>query len=186
MRKKLFSVILVIILAAAALVALNAEALCKKYIYKIEYSEYVERFARQNGLDKYLVYAIIKTESGFDSSARSDVGARGLMQLMEDAFDWVKYRMGDERDIDYDDMFVAEYNIEYGCYLYALLYDEYGDVETALAAYYMGRGKVNSWLKEKEYSADGVKLDKIPSSSAQHYVNKVMTAYSGYTNLYTK
>lgn len=186
MRKKLFSVILVIIMAAAALVILNAEALCKKYIFIIEYPEYVERYAQKNGLDKYLVYAMIKTESGFDSSAVSDVGARGLMQLMEDAFDWVKYRMGDERDIDYDDMFIPEYNIEYGCYLYTLLYEEYGDVETALAAYYMGRGTVNRWLENEEYSSDGVKLDTIPSASAQHYVNKVMTAYSGYTNLYTK
>ncbi len=186
MLKKLFSIFLIVCILLAGAVMLNAEKLCKKYIYKTEYSEYVEYYADKCGLDKYFVYAIIKTESGFDSKAESDVGARGLMQIMEDAFEWVKYRMDDDRGLVYDDMYKPEYNIEYGCYLISLLYEEYGDKETALAAYFMGRGKVNEWLKNDEYSDDGVTLKEIPSAAAQHYVDKVMTAYNGYTNLYLK
>lgn len=184
MLKKLGSIVLIIIIGFVAYIAFNAEGLCKKYIYPIKYEEYVEKYSQQNSLDKYFVYAIIKTESNFNSDAVSDVGARGLMQIMEDAFDWVKYRMEDERLLEYNDMYNPEYNIEYGSYMMALLYDEYGNEETALAAYFMGRGKVNGWLKEKEYSDDGETLKKIPSAAAEHYVDKVMTAYSGYTNLY--
>ena len=44
-------------------------------------------------------------ESGFNKDAVSSVGARGLMQLMEDAYDWIKYRLDDQRDNTYDDMF---------------------------------------------------------------------------------
>lgn len=186
MLKKLFSIILVIILVAAVLVAFNAEALCKKYIYPEKYAVYVEKYSEQNNIDKYFVYAIIKTESNFKCDAESEVGARGLMQIMEDAYDWVGYRMNDSRGLSYNDMYEPEYNIEYGSYLISMLYEEYGDKETALAAYFMGRGKVNEWLKNKEYSDDGRTLKKIPSSSAQHYVNKVMTAYNGYLNLYNE
>ncbi len=184
MLKKLGSILLAVVILCAVYIGFNAEALCKKYIYPIKYEEYIDKYAKRNDVDKYLVCAVIRTESNFKSDAVSDVGATGLMQIMEDAFDWVKYRMSDEREIEYSDMFTPEYNIEYGTYLLALLYGEYGDEETALAAYFEGRGQVNEWLKNKEYSDDGVKLKKIPSSKAEHYVNKVMTAYSGYINLY--
>lgn len=184
MLKKLRGIFLILLLGCLIWGILNIESISKKYLYPINYSDYVETASRETGIDKYLIYAVIKTESGFNADARSDVGARGLMQLMEDAFDWVKFRMGDERDIDYDDMYDPMYNIEYGSFLIKLLYEEYGDERTALAAYHSGRGSVNEWLGDKRYSADGKTLDEIPSRTAKHYVNKVMTAYEGYTKLY--
>ena len=184
MRKKLSNFLLIIFLGAVAIGILNIENICKKYIYPIQYGSYVEKAAYETSIDKYLIYAIIKTESNFNPAATSDVGARGLMQLMEDAFEWVKFRMDDERDISYDDMYTPEYNIEYGSYLIMLLYEEYGDVETAVAAYHSGRGSVNEWLKSTENSSNGKTLDKIPSDTTAHYVNKVMKAYDAYINLY--
>ena len=65
----------------------------QRYTHPLRYESYVEKYSRENGLDKYLVYAVIKTESGFDPGAVSNVGARGLMQIMEDTFDWVKFRL---------------------------------------------------------------------------------------------
>lgn len=156
----------------------------RKYFYPQKYGELVEKYSAKYGVDKNLVFAVIKTESNFDPSAESDVGARGLMQLMEDAYDWVGYRMEDKRGIDYDSMFVPEYNIQYGTYLLMLLYNEYGDEETALAAYHSGRGNVNSWLKDGSLSSDGKVLDDIPSTATKHYVSKVMRAYDAYNNLY--
>lgn len=156
----------------------------RKYVYPQKYGDLVEKYSAKYGVDKNLVFAVIKTESNFDPSAESDVGARGLMQLMEDAYDWVGYRMEDKRGIDYDSMFVPEYNIQYGTYLLMLLYNEYGDEETALAAYHSGRGNVNSWLKDSSLSFDGKVLDDIPSAATKHYVSKVMRAYDAYNNLY--
>ncbi len=184
MRKKLSKFLFILFVGIIIFGVCNIENICKKYIYPIEYGGFVEKAAYETGIDKYLIYAVIKTESNFDPNAESDVGARGLMQLMEDAFEWVKFRMEDERKINYSDMYIAEYNIEYGSYLLMLLYDEYEDEETALAAYHSGRGSVNNWLKDKSYSTDGKTLDKIPSDVTAHYVNKVMKAYEGYTNLY--
>ena len=184
MLKKLGSILIILVVGCFIWIICNIETLSKNYIYPTDYSSYVEIAAEETGLDKYLIYAVIKTESNFNENAESDVGARGLMQLMEDAFDWVKFRMDDKRDIDYDDMYDPRYNIEYGSYLIKLLYDEYGDIETAVAAYHSGRGSVNEWLKDPDYSSDGKTLDDIPSSVTNHYVKKVMTAYKGYTNLY--
>lgn len=174
-----------LLLAAAVLFGcVKLPELSRGYIYPEKYSEYVEKYARKYDVDKYLVYAVIKTESNFDPSAESEVGARGLMQLMEEAYDWVAYRMDDERELTYDCMFVPEYNIEYGTYLLMLLYNEYGDEATALAAYHSGRGNVNGWLEDKALSENGKTLDDIPSAATKHYVSKVMKAYEAYNNLY--
>ena len=54
-----------------------------------EYSEFVEPFAEEYGLDPLLIYAFIRTESGFDPAAQSNVDARGLMQITEETFDWI-------------------------------------------------------------------------------------------------
>ena len=53
-------------------------------MYPTKYSEYVEKYSEENGIDKYLVYAIIKAESNFDPNVKSNADARGLMQLMEE------------------------------------------------------------------------------------------------------
>lgn len=184
MLKKLAGILLLLLAACIIYVVLNAGELSKRYIYPVYFEEYVEKYSERNNIDKYFIYAVIKTESNFNENAESEVGARGLMQIMEEAFDWVKYRMKDGRDLTYDDMFKAEYNIEYGTYLIKLLYDEYKDEETALAAYHSGRGNVNGWLKDEQNSGDGKTLNEIPSKVTAHYVDKVMTAYNGYNNLY--
>jgi len=185
MLKKLGGFFIIVLLGLVIWAVCNMEGLSKKYVYPVGYSDLVETASIETGIDKYLIYAVIRTESNFDAEAESEVGARGLMQLMEDAFDWVKFRMEDDRSVTYDDMYDPGYNIEYGSFLLKLLYEEYGDERTALAAYHSGRGSVNGWLEDKNYSSDGRTLDKIPSDTTEHYVKKVMTAYEGYTNLYS-
>ena len=80
--------------------------LSKDCVYPRKYADLVEKYSKEYGVDENLVFAVIKTESNFNPSAESEVGARGLMQLMEDAYDWVGYRMGDGRELDYDSMYV--------------------------------------------------------------------------------
>lgn len=160
----------------------------RKYLeqtHPLRYSDLIERYARERQLDPYLVYAVVKTESGFDEKAVSSQGARGLMQLMEDAFDWVKFRMGDTQDTTYDDMYNAEDNLRYGTYMLMLLMEEYdNNVRTTMAAYHAGRGQINKWLADSEYSEDGNNLKHIPISDTNHYVKKVVTAWENYRELY--
>ena len=184
LKRILKLVIAVIILFGIGFGLSKGLELYKNTFYPIKYSEYVEKYSKENELDPYLIYAIIKTESKFQKDVISNVGARGLMQLMEDTFEWIKFRKKDDRDISYDDIFNPEYNIEYGTYMMKLLCDEYEDLPTAIAAYHAGRGTVNKWLKSPEYSSDGKTLSNIPSKTTAHYVDKVISAYEGYTNLY--
>lgn len=185
-KKNRAPLIISIVIVSLILLAVGGYFGYKKYLeiaYPIKYQSWVEKYAAENHLNKYFVYAVIKTESGFDPGAESNVGARGLMQIMKDTFEWIKFKTDDETAV-YDDMFDAETNIKYGCYLLGYLMDEFGSVEVAAAAYHAGRGNVNSWLADKRYSSDGVHLDTIPISDTAHYVNKITKAMNKYIKLY--
>lgn len=186
MRKTVKIILFVVIIAVLSTLALIfIPHFEKKNIYKIEYKEIVEANAQKYDMDKYFIYAVIRTESNFDEKAVSKVGARGLMQIMPDAFNWVKSKMGDKRNITYDDMFTPEYNIEYCTFMYKYLLDKYkGDKKLAVAAYHSGMTSVDNWLKDKNISKDGKTIDEFPSKAANHYVNKVMKAFESYKNLY--
>ncbi len=159
--------------------------MARKFIYPETYRADIEKYSEQYNVDGNFIFAVIKTESNFHPDATSEVGARGLMQLMPDAYEWVKFRMSDDRETTFDNMYDPRYNIEYGTFMISLLLDEYnGDFETALAAYHSGRGNVNNWLENKEYSSNGTHLDTIPSAATAHYVDKVMRAYKAYNYLY--
>lgn len=187
-RKKRALPIVIIIVAAMLVLAVAGYFGYEKFLeaaYPLKYENYVERYSRENGLDKYFVYAVIKTESGFKPDVVSNVGARGLMQIMEDTFEWVKFKQDDETAVYYD-MYDPQTNIKYGCYLLGYLMEEFGDIETAAAAYHAGRGKVNEWLSDSSVSSDGVHLDTIPIPDTAHYVSKITKAVEIYTRLYDK
>jgi len=149
-----------------------------------KYTGWIEHYAEENDLPVNLVYSIVYCESGFDPNAVSSVGARGLMQLMEPTFDWVKDRLDGEEKADYDDMFDPETNIKYGCRLLGLLLEEYETVPNALCAYHAGWGTARKWLEDKNVSPDGKNIENIPYQDTAHYVDKVMRTAEIYQKLY--
>jgi soluble lytic murein transglycosylase len=175
----------IVIVAGFGLVKLADRAYLRyrMEMHPLKYTDLVEDNAAEFGIDKYLLYAIIKTESGFNPNAESNVGARGLMQLMEETCDWIAWRTGE--DLTFDDMYHPEENIRCGAYLMDYLLDEFGNVEAAVAAYHAGSGNVGKWLTDPAYSSDGSTLSVIPISDTAHYVNKINRAYSEYIDLYT-
>lgn len=175
--------VMVVILLLISVAGLFAYDRFLRETHPLKYTAYVERYASEYGIQPTLVYAVIKTESGFRADAVSNVGARGLMQIMEDTFDWIKFRLGDE-ETEYYDMYDPETNIRYGCYLLDFLLDEFGQTDEAMAAYHAGRGNVNDWLSDKRYSSDGIHLDVIPIADTAHYVNKINKAMDNYVRLY--
>ena len=129
-----------------------------------------------------MVYAIIKTESGFDPQARSHADAMGLMQLTQETFDWILSLYPTEDGSG--DIWDPGDNIHCGCALLRLLLDQYGTVEVALAAYNAGMGNVSGWLESGDYSHDGETLHTIPYPETDAYVKKVQRAYGLYQKLY--
>jgi soluble lytic murein transglycosylase len=62
--------------------------------YLAPYGDQVRPAARNQALDDAWVYGLMRQESRFISSARSNVGASGLMQLMPATAKWVANKIG--------------------------------------------------------------------------------------------
>ena len=182
--KKLSILLLLFVFIIVALFGMNytIDKLYKSS-YPKKYSDDISKNATLYQIDENILYAIIKTESDFQPDATSNVGARGLSQIMEDTFDWIKTKLKDDETV-YDDMYIAEHNIQYGAFLIGYLYKEFGSYETAAAAYHAGRTATGNWLKNSAYSSDGVTLDTIPINDTEHYVDKVMKTYRMYQKIY--
>jgi len=154
-------------------------------VFPTDYSEYVEKYCSEYGIETSLAYAVIKTESGFDPLAISSADAKGLMQLTDDTFEWLQWKKGVKLTMESTELYNPKTNIEYGVYLLSYLCEKYdGDYKLVLSAYHAGSGNVACWLENEKYSSDGVTLDVIPTPDTRNYFNKVSRNIKIYKYLY--
>lgn len=161
---------------------------CRHYLrtaYPCRYSDSVTRYAAQYDFDPALIYALIRTESGFDAEALSSAEARGLMQITADTLDWARSRLGELEFLSADALYDPDTNIRYGVVILSLLREQFADERTMLAAYNAGIGNVRRWLSDPVYSDDGETLRVIPYPETRAYVDKIPAARERYRRLYT-
>lgn len=164
---------------------LEAEA-AERAQHPLYYEDAIRANASVQGVDPSLVAAIILCESSYDPQAVSRLGARGLMQLMEDTAEWVAHKL-DEDDADYsfDLLFDPETNIRFGTWYLGYLSRRFdGDAKKIVCAYHAGQGNVDSWLSNPAYSSDGVTLETIPTQDTASYANRVLKAQAVYQKYY--
>ena len=174
---KILSLILLVI------IVINIKNIFKS-VYPIKYQSQIVKYSQRYDVDPHLVAAVIRAESNFDEKAVSNRGAYGLMQVMPDTALWIAEKM-ELKDFDVEKLYDNEINIAMGCWYINNLNSEFnGDIDLVLAAYNGGRGNVQKWLKNKEYSDDGKTLNSIPFGETDKYVKKVKTNYNIYLKLY--
>ena len=153
----------------------------EQVVYPLAYVDYIDKYAQENDLDRYLVMAVIHTESDFVPEAHSGL-AGGLMQLTEETAQWIAQRKG----LEYHDYMDPETNVMLGCYYLKYLIDTYGVIDTALAAYNGGMGNVYKWLEDPNCSDAGKTLKYIPFTETRNYVTRVNDAWVYYRDNYEK
>lgn len=121
-----------------------------------KYITHIREAAQETKLSEDLISAVIKHESGGDSTAVSPKGAAGLMQLMPDT----------ARAVGVNDRFDPRENIMGGARYLRQLVDRFGNLENALAAYNAGPGNVERH--------NGVP----PFPETQNYVRRVLADLS--------
>ncbi len=180
---KIKSILIIIVSAAVLFAAFSVTGkTVMKTLYPMKYAEYVEKYSDEYGVDPKLVYAVIKTESSFNPDAVSYADAQGLTQITPETFEWLKLKLGEENENL--SLFDPETSIKYGAFFLSYLINEFGNTDTAIAAYHAGRGRIIGWLEDKEISPDGKTLGEIPIPETAHYVRKVNKALNIYNNLY--
>ncbi len=155
-----------------------------KEIYPTRYSEYVEPYAKENNVDPYMIYAIIKAESNFNPNVTSESNAIGLMQLLEETAEEIS-NVVENKEMQTEDLYSPEVNIRLGISYYAYLLKHYkGNNVLALAAYNAGMGNVDTWVQTGTIKEDGSDIENIPYQETNNYVRKILRDYQYYLKLY--
>lgn len=129
------------------------------------YADKITQYASEQGLPPNLVAAVIWQESTGRPDAvgpylpKYRTNAKGLMQFLPSTL----------KEMGYDDPFNPEQSIAAGSKYLKQLWDRYGSVELALAAYNWGMGNLD------EYRAGEKKT--IPTQTAK-YVRSIMTDFN--------
>ncbi len=144
----------------------------------------VQQEAVRQGLDPFLVTALIREESAFALRALSRAGARGLMQLMPQTAEQVardhKVRLGSAAPLE-----TPEVNVQLGTlHLADLIRDNGGNLHLALAAYNAGQQQVRRWQDRFGMADEEEFTENIPYTETRNYVKRVLGSYQRYATLY--
>ncbi len=176
-KKSILPLLLVLVLSLSSCTIRN------EILYPIEYKDIIVTYCDKYGVPYELACAVIRTESSFNTNAKSSAGAVGLMQLMPTTAEEIAGRLGEE--YDESKLMDPDTNIKYGCFYLNFLYRYLGENwDTACAAYNAGIGRVNQWLADSNYSDDGVSLKAIPIEETRNYVEKINKYKIKYKELY--
>jgi soluble lytic murein transglycosylase-like protein len=130
-------------------------------------------------LDRALVFAFMRAESGFDPRAESHVGARGLMQVMPATAQFIA--ASSDLELTHGNaLFEPETSILLGqAYLEHLLQrPAIGDNLIFLAvAYNAGPARVSRWQETLDGEDPLLFLESIPMREPRVYVKKVLTNF---------
>jgi len=153
----------------------------------------VLREAKKRGIDPRFLLAIMKQESVFKPAAKSPAGARGLLQLVYDTAIKYKDKAG-YPNLQPDDLYSPAINIAIGAEYIVELKDHFGGMYEGIAASYNG-GEDNAarWLTRTGRNASGTEradpgifTAEIGFAETKNYVNKVMTNFRLYRQLYSE
>lgn len=189
MKRLLKFIITLLILASIIFIlfkVVKIDDIIMKKLYPLKYSEYVEKYAKEYNIDKYMVYAIIKAESNFNQQAVSNKEAKGLMQLMPQTAEDIAKKLDIEvtKEEISKKLLEPEFNINLGTKYISNLLAKYSNIELALTAYNAGSGNVDTWVENGTLMADGSNIENIPYKETNNYVRKILRDYEIYKKLY--
>lgn len=151
-------------------------------VFPLEYVESIDQYSNEYGVENHLIYAVIHTESRFDSEALSPAGAVGLMQITEETGEFIAKKL-EITDFKVEDLKDPETNIKMGTYYLSYLQTMFEREETVLAAYNAGPNRVKTWLLDPAYATGDV-LTNIPFQETKDYVDRVLLREKIYKILY--
>jgi len=165
--------------------------------FPYEHLDPISKYGDIHGLDTHLILALIRQESGFIKNAVSPSKAMGLMQLIpgtaKETAKWIRlknFRIPAS-------LFDPTTNIRMGTHYLRRMVKKYkGVVPLALAAYNVGPGNMDRWLRQrtdlKDWATWGKEdvhdlwMDEVPWAETSFYAKAVLRNYLLYKIIYNK
>lgn len=135
------------------------------------------RLKAPEGVDPYLVAAVMREESSYNPRAVSVTGALGLMQIMPSTGRFVARELG-QADFEPRELLNPETNIRMGSWYLGYLAKKFNkDIVLTIAGYNAGPGAVRRWVETLPPEFDEF-IESIPYTETRNYAKKVLKSYS--------
>lgn len=130
--------------------------------------------AKYNHLDPYLILAIIKVESSFNTTSVSHKGAMGLMQLKPTTAFYISEQISDVNLNNRNELYDPILNLKIGINYLAYLRKKFdGNLKYAIIAYNIGPERLRKIIEEEKT------VPKRYYTSVQYYFKKIMEITKG-------
>ncbi|MEC5209404.1 soluble lytic murein transglycosylase [Psychrobacter sp. PL15] len=150
--------------------------------YPMPHQDAVVRHSRSAGIDPAWAYGIMRQESRFVSSARSNVGASGLMQIMPDTAKYIARNLGESYSASNANS--GDTNIRYGTwYMSDILGKLNRQSVLATAGYNAGPNNARRWQPTYGSLAADQYVESIAYPETRDYVKHVMENATIYSSL---
>jgi len=155
-----------------------------KFAFPLPYRAELERFAKQNGLDPFLVAALIRQESEFNPKAVSRMNARGLTQILPGTGRELSRKLK-VKAYGTASLFVPAVNLQLGTFYLKTIVDNLGGRwEAALAAYNAGPSRARAWSSWGEFREPAEFIETVPFSETRNYIQTVLRNADTYRRIY--
>jgi soluble lytic murein transglycosylase len=153
--------------------------------FPMGYQMVIQSFAPKQ-VDPFLVAGLIREESLYSARVISPVGAIGLMQLMPTTAQKVARQLGlHDSEINPQDLYDPEYNIQLGTYYLGQLLNEFQDnIIYSVAAYNAGPQAVKRWIAQNGHRDPDEFVEMIGYRETRGYVKRVVGSYRIYRILF--
>ncbi len=162
---------------------LDAPIYLSRMRYPIAYADIIRKVASERQIDPLLLFALIRSESLFDTHATAAAGEKGLMQVipstaaaMAVALRWPDYH--------HSLLFRPAVGVTFGAAYFANLLKQFdGNIVAALAGYNAGPRLAQGWLRLSGGDPD-LFISTISVDHTRAYVERVYSYYTIYRALY--
>ena len=153
-------------------------------LYPRPYLPLIESFSERANISKDWVYGLIRQESRFIVTARSTVGANGLMQIMPTTAQWVANKI-EMQHFDANQIYDVETNLHLGTAYLRLLLDRLDEnIVLATAGYNAGPHRSFTWRASLTKPVEGaIFVETIPFTETRTYVQNVLANTIEYSQL---
>jgi len=143
----------------------------------------VKKGSADTGVEPYLIWAIMREESGFNAAVASWASAVGLMQLILPTARSMQEKK--EKAITRDGLKVPATNVRLGSKYLATVKAKSGAPWALVpAGYNAGYGALKKWLDARGDLPLDLFVETIPYEEARWYTKRVMASYATYRALY--
>jgi soluble lytic murein transglycosylase len=142
--------------------------------YLAPYRSELQAHIREHGLDEAWVYGLMRQESRFATSAKSETGASGLMQIMPSTARWIARKLG-LKSYRHALIHQLDTNLRLGTYyMKSVLSQSENSPVLASAAYNAGPSRALQWRGDQPLEG-AIYTETIPFEETRDYVKKVMS-----------